>query len=233
LNQSSGISNKFGVVRLASIGILLVVALAPGIARTRSLSLLSGDGKAVAFLDPNTTTTPTLTDTATATSTSTSTSTPQTPYPGPVESPTHTPTPSVTTSPGAEMGTPTVTPTTLLTVSPTSSTQSSVLPTVSPSVTLPADQTGMPDITSTATFTSPLTVTLTLVPFPTVTFIFPQNSPTAELLAAPRFPGQPELTKPGKSSAWAGLSRLWVCAVILLLWLVLVGWLIISQRHLD
>ena len=172
----------------------------------------------------------------------------QTLYPGPESSPTATstatPTATHTSIPTQSTGTVTVFPSATATIqaSPTQTTApGTVLPTAthtntpvttsSPTTTPGAP--ALPSPTTPITETLPLGVTATLAPFPTVTYLYPQHTPTAHLLFAPRQPGAPELAKDDGPPTWQSLVRLVICGMVLLLWLVLAVWFVFSQRRLG
>ena len=142
---------------------------------------------------------------------------------------------TLTVTPGNQ--TTTVTPS--ATVSPTSGSATATWtasPTTQPGITLSptatsATQTGLPSLTATSPVTQVITATATLAPFPTLTFIYPQISETAALLSEPRLPGNPALSK--SETAPINWIRLVVCAFVVLLWIVLAGWFILSQRRVE
>ena len=87
----------------------------------------------------------------------------------------------------------------------------------------------LPDLPNLAE-TGVLTVTATLIPLPSITFQFPQSTQTASLLSLERAPGSPPLEKGGIRPARLKLARLWPLGLLLIIWLVIASWYVLSQR---
>jgi hypothetical protein len=213
--------------RLASIGVGLLLAI---------LSLLGISNKAVAkgdhgpsnrgsngsvgLFEPDML--QNTTDTATATHTPT---TSWTPTVTDTLSVSETPTPAGTMTPSP---TSTVTPTTGATTlnTPTGvatlSTQTSATATLATALALTPDTAGTSSV---------ITSTITLIPLPTITFQFPHITDTASLLAMEHPLDAPTLSKQNATSRWAKLSRLWPLAALLIIWLGIAVWFMLSQRY--
>ena len=167
----------------------------------------------------NHTPTPTSTDSgAIATATRTSTTIP-----------TRTPTSTTNAYPGPENSTRTLVPT--FTRSPTSQ---AVL---APSATSAPDQAGTtttePDATQVAQASGALGASgegPTLVPFPTVTVIFPQATAVSRLESVQRQSGSAVMDKPQRSNPG---SRYLPLAFVLLIWVLLGGWFLYSMRRME
>lgn len=200
--------------------LLIMLFFIPGIARAQA-----GMQTLALPVQQDTTTTPTSTPSATLTVT-----------PGDqTTTATLTATATITLTPGDQ----TVTVTTTETITSTAGSAtvtSTASPTTQPGITLSptttsATQTGLPSLTATSPVTQVITATATLAPFPTLTFIYPQISETPALLSEPRFPGDPALSKPETDRIdWV---RFVVCGFAVLLWIVLAGWFVFSQRRVD
>ncbi len=175
-------------------------------------------------LTPTTTQTATVTQTTDNTQTLTATST---------ITGTQTVSPTLTLTPAGSL-TPTLTPT----LSPT--------PSLSPTLT-PTSQIQPPTITmakvASATATAPETqtpavagtpdihsATPTLIPFPSVTFQFPEARTTERLLALRHAPEASFLPKQSDPPLWKGLVKLWPLALLVVIWAILAVWLVVSQR---
>jgi hypothetical protein len=84
----------------------------------------------------------------------------------------------------------------------------------------PSAPTPQPDLDS-----SQQAPTATLIPFPTITIIFPESSPTATSLI-------PDQSNPPADSLTATrLSRLWPFGLLIAIWLGLVAWFYITYRR--
>lgn len=169
----------------------------------------------------------TPTDTATATATLTVTENGQTATASPtltitVGSQTFTATHTATTATGDQTTTATLTGT----VTPTAGTGQSTV-TISPTAS-PTEEIGE---TPVLTVTQVVTPTATLLPFPSVTFIYPQRTDTPVLSSALRLPGDQAFSKTGPGLLnWA---RLLMCGFILVLWILLAAWFFIAHHKIE
>jgi hypothetical protein len=166
---------------------------------------------------------PTNTPTATAPvpDTLTPTSTSPGSYPGPAATATHsnpypgpgtvTPTSTATAVPSPTFTTPTSPPTMVTTSSATSSLTT-------------------PEETVLAPPTQPLSATATLIPFPTITLIYP-NTPTPESASVLPTPGSSGET--GGSDSAGGMQHYTPLVFVLLIWLLLGVWFYFSARQLK
>ena len=160
--------------------------------------------------------TATPTPTATAGGSTTPTLTPGTLTPAP----TGTPSESQTASPSP----------TLTSSSPTPTSQAPLFPTF----TSAPFETPTEIFLETETPSGPPSETPTLIPFPTVTFQYPEESTTGSLLTIQHQPGSPDLPKESTAALWAGrLLRLWPLALLALVWLMIALWFLIAQRFAE
>ena len=99
-------------------------------------------------------------------------------------------------------------------------------------------------LTPTTTFTStvegaldtpapPSTATATLIPLPTITFIYPERTPTQELLAVERQTAQPALPNGSQASGLVKLVRLIPIGALIVIWAFLGIWFVIAQRQVN
>jgi hypothetical protein len=192
------------------------------------------------------TATPTATDTATLTSTPNLTSSP-TPT-GATASATTTPATATSTTivaatSGAATATtgPVVTATPLNTGIPTATSTRSpnatpapvVLPTIGPQLT--STFTPPPPLSDTHVFTNPPALagpTATWIPFPTITLIFPESSPTTGLQAQALVQGTPGFAKP-QTKTQASFALCWPGLLLVGLWLILIGGFGYSRRKIK
>lgn len=75
--------------------------------------------------------------------------------------------------------------------------------------------------------------TITVIPLPSFTYIFPHKTDTPVLLHAQRDPLTGALNKGGQPRLFARLFRLWPLAVLVIVWLFLAVWFVIAQRQMD
>ena len=209
---------RFASLMLLEVSLVLVIfflQLASYSASARRVGAIgpsSPDTFGAGILLQNSTATQTETQTATASLTATFTAT---------QTVTGTPTPtgSVTLS-----LTPTATGTG--TSTPTSPTTFTAQPTASTTVTPPAEAT--PVVAETGV----ITATTTLIPLPAITYQFPSVTATDNLLAMEHQSDPPAISKRGAESwAWDRLARLWPLGLLLLIWLGLAVWFVLSQRY--
>lgn len=127
-----------------------------------------------------------------------------------------------------------------VTTSPTSSEFTpSHTPTLSPTLTPGVTASPLVMATATpleATSTSPLleyTQTPTLIPFPTVTFIYPEENPIRTMLASFREPDLLALQKELDIPWQKRMMSFWPLCLLGGLWLLLGAWFVYSQRRVD
>lgn len=137
-----------------------------------------------------------------------------------------TPTPTITNTPD-----PSVSPTITNTPGPTATASQTPTITNTPTQVPPSPQpptdTPIPEATSTATATATITASPTLIPFPTVTLIYPSSPVTAAVTSSP-LPEIADSSDPnGSPDGQNGILRIALIASIVLLWVLLGGWLYI------
>lgn len=213
---------RFVSVILLGVSFVLVflgLQLASYSASARQASAI-GPGSPVTFsaviLLQNSTATHTATHTATQTATASWTATFTT-----TQTVTGTPTPT-----GSITLSLTLTATGTGTSTPTSPTTFTAQPTASATIPAPLDAT--PVVAETGV----ITATTTLAPLPAITYQFPAVTATDNLLAMEHQPDAPAISKRGAESwAWERLARFWPLGLLLLIWLGLAVWFVLSQRY--
>ena len=73
--------------------------------------------------------------------------------------------------------------------------------------------------------------TATLLPLPSITFQYPEITATPRLLSSVRQPTSPDLSKTQPRTIWQVIIRFLPLAVLLVIWLGLIVWFILSQRE--
>jgi hypothetical protein len=144
---------------------------------------------------------------------------------------TESPTPTgTTTSAGTLQSSPSASQTATLTLTTTPTFP--VFPTYTPTFTsLPTTHADdLIDQTLTLTTTLSLTATTTLIPFPSVTFVYPETTQSSRLQSIQRPPGSLAFEKQSK---FASIIHLWPLVIIGLVWIVLATWILISSGLLS
>jgi hypothetical protein len=88
------------------------------------------------------------------------------------------------------------------------------------------------DTTPVVAETGVITATTTLIPLPAITYQFPSVTATDNLLAMEHQSDPLAISKRGAESwVWERLARLWPLGLLLLIWLGLAVWFVLSQRY--
>jgi hypothetical protein len=69
-----------------------------------------------------------------------------------------------------------------------------------------------------------ITATATLIPFPSITYQFPQVTATAQLLSLERIPGAGGPPKDQRTTGWKAVRFAWPLLLLVVVWLGLVAW---------
>jgi hypothetical protein len=135
---------------------------------------------------------------------------------------------ATTTPPSTPSLTATETPT--LTPLPSSTATFPVFPTAtSTNTTYPTSTYGEFDLTASPASTGILTATSTLIPFPSVTFVYPETQQPSDPLYVQRPPGSQDFMKETESNMIKKILRYFPFVLIFLLWFILAGWIIFTS----
>jgi hypothetical protein len=89
----------------------------------------------------------------------------------------------------------------------------------------------IPTATPGGTLTPPADSTATLVPFPTITYIFPNTTSTQELLVIERQPDAQVKLNDQRTIFWRRLLELWPIVLIALVWIIIAMWFVIVRSR--
>lgn len=139
---------------------------------------------------------------------------------------------TVTASPSATQTPQPATSEPAASASPTATSQQPLFPTFTSAVFETPTEIFLPEETQAVEEPQPAE-TATLIPFPTITFQYPQVTRTGSLAYAQHQPGSPDLPKERVSPVWGRLLRLWPVLLLALVWLVIAIWFVVAQRFVD
>jgi len=201
------------------------VSAIPGVAwtatpTTPSTAAQTGTTTGTTTVNPTTTPTPSSTATTTGTTAASTSTTTGTPAPS-------TPTRTSAAYPGPA----TATSQSLRTSTPTRITAGTPQPTTPGrlTATAPLPQSGTPQTPQVAQATTGLAPTNTLIPLPTVTFVFPDR---AEQDATPKIVITRVVASSG-GAGWATPQRIMVVGLLVVIWGLLGGWFYFSMHKLE